>query len=128
MMLGFPIWSFEPLKNGLAEGVPVLVNERWPPHRSFPTLVVSLKVRKTPSSCARNVSSTAPSRITAPGKSVVNLGFTPWWCFEYGIIYFWSRTSTRLNRERSRTPHAIQKPLVPIEGNGGWKLAVVLSC
>ena len=39
------------------------------------TLVVSMKVRTAPSSCAR-VSTSAPSRMTAPGKSALNFGFT----------------------------------------------------
>ena len=55
-------WSpilIPPLENGLADGVPVLVHERWPP-----------------SSCARKASSSAPSRITAPRKSVANFSFS----------------------------------------------------
>ena len=45
-------------------------------HLCFPTFEVSMKVRNTPSSCARRVRSSAPSRIAAPKKYVVNLGFT----------------------------------------------------
>ena len=41
-------------------------------HLLFPTFVVSIEVRKAPSSCARKASCSAPSRTTAPGKSVVN--------------------------------------------------------
>ena len=40
-----------------------------------PTSVVSMKMCKIPSSSARSVSSSAPSRTTASGKSVVNFGF-----------------------------------------------------
>ena len=35
-----------------------------------------MKVRNTPSSCAGVVSSSAPSRMTAPENSVVSLGLT----------------------------------------------------
>ena len=42
----------------------------------FTQFVVSIDVPKTPSSWARKVSSSAPSQVTSPGKSVVNLGFT----------------------------------------------------
>ena len=35
-----------------------------------------MKERTAPSSCARNVSSSAPSRTTAPGKSDENFGYT----------------------------------------------------
>ena len=45
-------------------------------HLLFPTSVVLMKVRNTPSSCARSVKSPAPSRTTASGKSVENFGFT----------------------------------------------------
>ena len=45
MMHGFQLWSFHSLDDGLAEGVPVLVNGRWP-HTLFPTFEVSMKVRK----------------------------------------------------------------------------------
>ena len=44
---GFPHWSFGSLENGSAEGVPVLVNWRWPP--SFIYYSWSMKVRMTPS-------------------------------------------------------------------------------
>ena len=37
---------------------------------------VSMKEHTAPSSCARIVSSSAPSRTTAPGKSLMNFGFT----------------------------------------------------
>ena len=53
---GFPLWSFDFWENGLAA--------RWLP--SSPTLVVSIKVRKAPSPCARKVTSPTPSRITTP--------------------------------------------------------------
>ena len=49
---------------------------RGGPHLWSPTFEVSMKVRNTPSSCARKTSSSVPSRITAPGKSVVNFGIT----------------------------------------------------
>ena len=39
-------------------------------------LRLSGKVRNTPTSCVRKVSSSAPSRITAPGKSAGSFGFT----------------------------------------------------
>ena len=45
-------------------------------HLWSPTFDVSIKVRNTPSSCARKVSSSAPFRTRPPGKSAVNFGFT----------------------------------------------------
>ena len=66
VMHGFPLRSFASLENGLAEGVPV--------HLWSPTFDVSTKVRNTPSSCARKVSSSTPFLFTAPGD--VNFGFT----------------------------------------------------
>ena len=59
--------------DGLADGMPILIHERW--HPSF-TFVVSMEVRNALSSPARNVSSSAPSQTTASGESVVNFGFT----------------------------------------------------
>ena len=63
---------------------------KWPgrrhanPHRPagplsiVPLLVASMKVRRTPSSCARSVTSSASSRMTSDEKPAVNIGCTTW--------------------------------------------------
>ena len=65
---GFLLWSFGPLEDSLAKGVPVLVNQRWLPS-CFPHSWCRYRC-----ACARKMSSSAPSRMTTPG--VMNLGFT----------------------------------------------------
>ena len=64
---GFPLWPFDSLDNGVAEGVPVLVNWRRPP--SFISHIRGVDTSAQNTFCMCSVSSSAPSRITAaPGK------------------------------------------------------------
>ena len=73
----FPLLSLDSLVKGLAEGMPIRIDQR-DPYRSSPLLVVSMKVRRTPSSCARSVTSSASSRMTSDEKPAVNIGCTTW--------------------------------------------------
>ena len=69
----------------------------------FPTFVVSMKERPAPSSCARNVSSSAPSRTTASGTSVVNFSFTTFMA-NHCLVFLENtpKPSERENEEPSR--------------------------
>ena len=67
-------WSLD-AANGLTEGMPVLIQERRHPSAVSHIRGVYEGAHHT-SSSARSVSSSAPARITASRKSVVNFGFS----------------------------------------------------
>ena len=68
-----PFRLLDAFADGPTNGMPVLVHERWPP-LLCPTFVVWMKEPCIPASFLPSVSSPAPSRTTASGKSVLMLG------------------------------------------------------
>ena len=55
----------------MADGVPVLIHERW-----LPSFVFHMRGVNERAQCTFFICSPSPSRNTASGKSVVNFGFT----------------------------------------------------
>ena len=68
---GLPFRSLDAFAVGLADGVPVLIHERW-----LPSFVFHMRGVNERAQCTFFICSPAPSRNTASGKSVVNIGFS----------------------------------------------------
>ena len=76
----------------MADGVPVLIHERW-----LPSFVFHMRGVNERAQCTFFICSPAPSRNTASEKSVVNFGFTTFFDSMFFPISTAARSSTEMN-------------------------------